>query len=74
MADKLNAEFWSVSSRTGENLNDMFNRVAALAFDKIMMKTHEGPILQIPIGKSLIDLNRIEPRGARRGCLPSGCQ
>nr|CAH7768351.1 unnamed protein product [Callosobruchus chinensis] len=51
MANKLNAELWSISSRTGENLNDMFNRVAALAFDKLMVKTHEAPFCKFQLEK-----------------------
>lgn len=33
IAKKLNAEYWSVSSKTGKNVDKMFRRVAALAFD-----------------------------------------
>lgn len=32
LANRLEAEYWAVSSKTGENINDMFNRIAALAF------------------------------------------
>lgn len=36
-AEKLEAEFWAVSSRTGENVDEMFRRMAALMFDRQMM-------------------------------------
>lgn len=32
-ARKLNTEFWSVSSKTGENIDNLFYRAAALSFD-----------------------------------------
>lgn len=39
IAKKLNAEYWSVSSKTGKNVDKMFRRVAALAFDDTIFKS-----------------------------------
>ncbi|KAK3549778.1 hypothetical protein QTP86_008009 [Hemibagrus guttatus] len=37
----MNAEFWSVSSKTGENVQQFFFRVAALAFEDSVLKDTE---------------------------------
>ncbi|XP_017343729.1 ras-related protein Rab-36 isoform X1 [Ictalurus punctatus] len=41
MAAEMNAEFWSVSSKTGENVQQFFFRVAALAFEDSVLKDTE---------------------------------
>ncbi|KAF7700823.1 ras-related protein Rab-36 [Silurus meridionalis] len=41
MAEEINAEFWSVSSKTGENVQQFFFRVAALAFEDSVVKGAE---------------------------------
>lgn len=33
IALQLSAEYWTVSSKTGENVDELFNRIAALNFD-----------------------------------------
>ncbi|KAG9342540.1 hypothetical protein JZ751_015919 [Albula glossodonta] len=45
MAAEMHAEFWSVSSKTGENVREFFFRVAALAFEETMLQALErgGP-------------------------------
>lgn len=35
------AEYWPVSSKTQENIQKLFFRVAALAFDKCIIRTKE---------------------------------
>uniref|UniRef100_A0A8C5LU88 Ras-related protein Rab-36 n=1 Tax=Leptobrachium leishanense TaxID=445787 RepID=A0A8C5LU88_9ANUR len=40
-ATEFNAEYWSVSSKTGEHVKDFFFRVAALAFEQSMKKELE---------------------------------
>ncbi|XP_056323041.1 ras-related protein Rab-36 [Danio aesculapii] len=42
IAAEMNAEFWSVSSKTGENVQEFFFRVAALAFEDAVMKDLES--------------------------------
>ncbi|KAJ8287134.1 hypothetical protein GJAV_G00048030 [Gymnothorax javanicus] len=42
MATELRAEFWSVSSKTGENVRECFFRVAALAFEDSMLQALQG--------------------------------
>ena len=34
VASILGAEYWAVSSKTGEGVNDLFSRIAALAFNR----------------------------------------
>lgn len=38
IAKQLEAEYWAVSSKTGENIQHMFYRIAALTFNKHMME------------------------------------
>ncbi|NXR15465.1 RAB36 protein, partial [Semnornis frantzii] len=37
-ANEMQAEYWSVSAKTGENVKEFFSRVAALAFEQSMKK------------------------------------
>lgn len=41
-ADKYRAEFWSTSSRTGENIEELFTRVAVVSFENVLMKEVEA--------------------------------
>lgn len=38
MANALNAEYWSVSAQTGENIVELFNRIAALTFHDMIWR------------------------------------
>lgn len=38
MAQGLGAEYWAVSSKTGDNVESLFLRVAALTFDRSVME------------------------------------
>ncbi|XP_059200813.1 ras-related protein Rab-36 [Centropristis striata] len=51
IATEMNAEFWAVSSKTGENVQGFFFRVAALAFEKCVLKDMENGLL-VGIGHS----------------------
>lgn len=42
MALEMEAEFWAVSSKTGENVRGFFFRVAALAFESCILKDVEN--------------------------------
>lgn len=37
-ADKYHAEFWCTSSRTGENVEELFTRIAVVAFEMVLSK------------------------------------
>ncbi|NXN45970.1 RAB36 protein, partial [Rhinoptilus africanus] len=52
-ANEMQAEYWSVSAKTGENVKEFFSRVAALAFEQSMIKELEktaGCMAQIGTG------------------------
>lgn len=55
MAYDINAEYWPVSARTGENVTKFFRRLAALAFDYGVQRAMEtnASLLQ-PNGNSLL--------------------
>ena len=37
-ADKYSAEYWCTSSRTGENIEELFTRIAVVAFESVLMR------------------------------------
>ncbi|KAM7050869.1 ras-related protein Rab-36 isoform 5-T6 [Molossus nigricans] len=41
LANSMQAEYWSVSAKTGENVNAFFSRVAALAFEQAVLQSLE---------------------------------
>uniref|UniRef100_A0A8V1ABD3 Ras-related protein Rab-36 n=1 Tax=Gallus gallus TaxID=9031 RepID=A0A8V1ABD3_CHICK len=52
-ANDMQAEYWSVSAKTGENVKEFFSRVAALAFEQSMIRELEkttGHMAQIGTG------------------------
>ncbi|KAK7120332.1 hypothetical protein R3I94_020360 [Phoxinus phoxinus] len=54
IAAEMNAEFWSVSSITGENVQEFFFRVAALAFEDAILKDLEAEPSTAQIGDGSI--------------------
>ncbi|XP_010876019.2 ras-related protein Rab-36 [Esox lucius] len=50
MANEMKAEFWSVSAKTGENVEEFFFRMAALAFEDYVLKDMERGITPFSIG------------------------
>ncbi|XP_053676847.1 ras-related protein Rab-34 [Anopheles nili] len=57
MAYEINAEYWPVSARTGENVTKFFRRLTALAFDYGVQRAMESSVtLQQPTGNSLLNL------------------
>ncbi|XP_075887416.1 ras-related protein Rab-36 [Nelusetta ayraudi] len=44
IATEMCAEFWAVSSKTGENVQEFFFRVAALAFERSILKDMENGV------------------------------
>uniref|UniRef100_UPI00358E1661 ras-related protein Rab-36 n=1 Tax=Myxine glutinosa TaxID=7769 RepID=UPI00358E1661 len=43
LAKAMNAEYWSVSSKEGENVKDFFFRIASLAFEASLLQELERP-------------------------------
>uniref|UniRef100_T1ITZ7 Ras-related protein Rab-36 n=1 Tax=Strigamia maritima TaxID=126957 RepID=T1ITZ7_STRMM len=56
-AEEINAEYWPVSSKTGENVQSFFNRVAALSFNASVLREFENSENPIKMGSSLLHLN-----------------
>ncbi|KAG1970757.1 ras-related protein Rab-36 [Pimephales promelas] len=54
IAAEMNAEFWSVSSKTGENVQEFFFRVASLAFEDAILKDLETEPSTAQIGDGSI--------------------
>ena len=54
MAKQMNAEYWGVSSKTGKNVNKLFCRIAALAFDKIIRKGSDFKKNDLVMGEKLM--------------------
>uniref|UniRef100_A0A2K6SDX1 Ras-related protein Rab-36 n=1 Tax=Saimiri boliviensis boliviensis TaxID=39432 RepID=A0A2K6SDX1_SAIBB len=73
LAKEMQAEYWSVSAKTGENVKAFFSRVAALAFEQSMLQDLEkrsSARLQVGDG----DLIRMEgsPPETQESKRPSG--
>ncbi|XP_066514967.1 ras-related protein Rab-36 [Hoplias malabaricus] len=72
MASEMNAEFWSVSSKTGQNVQEFFFRVAALSFeDAVLQETElESSGARIGVG-DIIKADRapdLEAKAVRKSC------
>nr|XP_009685712.1 PREDICTED: ras-related protein Rab-36 isoform X2 [Struthio camelus australis] len=73
-ANEMQAEYWSVSAKTGENVKEFFSRVAALAFEQSMIKELEktsGHVAQIGAGNLIkLEKNLMEiPEGNTQASL-----
>ncbi|XP_056149465.1 ras-related protein Rab-36 [Lampris incognitus] len=51
MATEMQAEFWAVSAKSGENVQQFFLRVAALAFEDSILKDLERRVTPASIGR-----------------------
>uniref|UniRef100_H0VJB5 Ras-related protein Rab-36 n=1 Tax=Cavia porcellus TaxID=10141 RepID=H0VJB5_CAVPO len=59
LANEMQAEYWSVSAKTGENVKAFFSRVAALAFEQsVLQELEKRNSTQLQVGDG--DLIRIE--------------
>lgn len=56
LSKKLNAEYWMLSSKTGENVNNFFMRLAALAFNRSVLRELEGPPIRKEISQDFVKL------------------
>uniref|UniRef100_A0A673B5K3 Ras-related protein Rab-36 n=1 Tax=Sphaeramia orbicularis TaxID=375764 RepID=A0A673B5K3_9TELE len=71
IATEMKAEFWAVSSKTGENVQEFFFRVAALSFEKCILRDMENGLpATIGQGDSINRANLEEetPQGMKRRC------
>ena len=54
LAQQLGAEYWAVSSRTGDGVKELFLRIAALAFDVSVLRDLNTPAKLVSIGTDLV--------------------
>ncbi|XP_076179910.1 ras-related protein Rab-34 [Ptiloglossa arizonensis] len=76
VARKIEAEFWAISSRTGDKVFELFTRIAVLSFHAMVLHELQNRSSEsINIGSGLITLNcqaeRAEDRKKKSKCL--GC-
>ncbi|XP_033327477.2 ras-related protein Rab-34 [Megalopta genalis] len=57
VAQKLKAEFWAVSSKTGDGVSELFTRIAVLTFHSMVLNELQYIKQKINIGSDLITLN-----------------
>ncbi|XP_066601695.1 ras-related protein Rab-34 [Prorops nasuta] len=59
VAKNLRAEYWAVSSRTGDGIAELFTRIAALTFNfTVLQELQSSAIKSVNISSSLITLKR----------------
>ena len=46
MAKSVEAEYWAVSSKTGDGVKGLFFRIAALSFERIIKQEMEMPLIK----------------------------
>nr|CAD7449484.1 unnamed protein product [Timema bartmani] len=73
IAEEVGAEFWSVSSKTGDGVPNLFCRMAALSFDTSVRKEKETENGAITVGSDLVSLkqstvSRVKPNQKCSGC------
>lgn len=68
MAKSITAEYWPVSSKTGENIDDLFSRIAVLTFDDCI-KNEFGTQKKVIVGDNITALTKsTTKRDARNKC------
>jgi hypothetical protein len=54
LAEHMGAEFWTVSSRTGDGVPELFCRMAGLAFDSSVCREKEASGNTMTVGSDLV--------------------
>jgi hypothetical protein len=54
LAEHMGAEFWAVSSRTGDGVSELFCRMAGLAFDSSVCREKETSSNTMTVGSDLV--------------------
>ncbi|XP_063000095.1 ras-related protein Rab-36 [Elgaria multicarinata webbii] len=75
-ANEMQAEYWSVSAKTGENVKGFFCRVAALAFEKsvlLELEKSNSHTAQIGVGNIRIEGRSFEASEAGHQASPGCC-
>ncbi|KAG1675344.1 Ras-related protein Rab-34 [Nymphon striatum] len=58
LAKLMKAEYWAVSSMTGENVKEFFFRLSALTFNSRILNETKGNMQKVSVGNDLITENR----------------
>ncbi|XP_035213646.1 ras-related protein Rab-34-like [Stegodyphus dumicola] len=70
LANTINAEYWPVSSKTGENVEQLFHRIAALTFTEYILKESEHKET-IRISDTFVKLSKTSPKKKKPKCMPA---
>lgn len=78
IARDLSAEYWTVSSQTGENVDNLFNRVAALSFDCVVKSIvlrleEEKKNKTVQYHENFVKLNKRRKLAAIKSCFLGKC-
>ncbi|XP_049809883.1 ras-related protein Rab-34-like [Schistocerca nitens] len=66
MATDLKAEFWAVSSSTGEGIQELFYRIACMAFENSVKSEESVRSRMITCGTDLDGFQKIQPSSAEK--------
>ncbi|VDI47213.1 ras-related protein Rab-34-like [Mytilus galloprovincialis] len=77
IANSLGAEFWAVSSKTGENVKEFFFRAVALTFEAAILReidtSSDGPTKQIGNDLIKVDNENVFERRSKKNPLGKCC-
>jgi len=79
IANRLEAEFWTVSAQSGENVCELFSRIASLSFNTIICQElkskresmNSNPNSSPKYAENFIKLSKTKERQKEKGFLPS---
>ena len=77
VAKDIGAELWFVSSRSGENVDEIFRRMAAVTFDALISREERGMLKKVEIGQVLPSLQTediFETKRVKTQCASSTCR
>ncbi|XP_071036587.1 ras-related protein Rab-34 isoform X7 [Parasteatoda tepidariorum] len=71
VANTINAEYWPVSSKTGENIDALFQRIASVTFcEDILKETADVDLAKI--NENFVKISKASPKRKKGRCV-SGC-
>lgn len=78
VAESLSAEYWSVSSRTGYNVENFFKRVAALSFSEIILTSidrmkEDKESQAVQYSAKFVNLNKKKKFALIKACMVNKC-
>ncbi|XP_030746891.1 ras-related protein Rab-34 [Sitophilus oryzae] len=73
LAKELKAEYWTVSSKSGKNINKLFSRIAVLSFDKLIKEQNDVKENVLQIGERLDGLGNSRCKKTKTHFLKNCC-